>query len=136
MTTLLFSIMLFLTSYTDNSPSEREYHIKDSRYILKYDSTTLYTGWYYVVDSSNSFKRQLNKSDETYYLDPKPIVKAKNIATFDIYESNYDGKKYFGLTMRLDKEGTENWSSATRKAEMTGMRLAFILDNILLQELK
>ena len=141
MTTLLISLVLFLTGCADNSSAKQkigdrlledpEHHIKDSPDILKHDSTILYTGWYYVVDTPNGYKRQLDKSNETYYLDPKPIVTAKNVTTFDIYEGNYNNKKYFGLTMRLDKEGTENWSHATQKAIMN--KLAFILDNRLLQ---
>jgi hypothetical protein len=143
MTALLFSLLLLLTNCTDNSSAERnkkigdrlledpEHHIKDSPGILKHDSTILYTGWYYVVDSSNGYKRQLDKSAETYYLDPKPIVTAKNFTTFEIYEGNFKEKKYLGLTMRLDKEGTESWSNATLRAK--GNRLAFILDNRLLQ---
>jgi hypothetical protein len=143
MTTLLFYFMLFFTSCADNSSTERnrkignrlledpEHYIKDSPDILKHDSTVLYTGWYYVVDSSNGYKRQLDRSEETYYLDPKPIVTAKNFTTFEIYESNFKGKRYLGLTMRLDKEGTRNWSNATLRAQ--GNKLAFILDNRLLQ---
>jgi preprotein translocase subunit SecD len=143
MMTLLFSLVFVLTSCADNSLTERkqnsgdrlledpEHHIKDSPDILKHDSTILYTGWYYVVDSSNSYKRQLDKSEEAYYLDPKPIVTAKNFTKFEIYESNFKDKKYLGLTMRLDKEGTESWSNATLRAQ--GSRLAFILDNRLLQ---
>jgi hypothetical protein len=143
MTALLFSFVLLLTSCADNSSTERskkisdrlfedpEHHIKDSPDILKHDSTILYTGWYYVVDTPNNYKRQLDKTDETYYLDPKPIITAKNITTFEIYEGNYNNKKYFGLVMRLDKEGTENWSYATQKA--VTKKLAFILDNRLLQ---
>jgi hypothetical protein len=141
MTAFLFSIALLLTGCTGNSSTEHnkkigdrlledpEHHIKDSPDILKHDSNVLYTGWYYVVDSSNGYKRQLDKSDETYYLDPKPIVTAKNFTTFEIYESN--DQEYLGLTMRLNKEGTESWSNATLKAQ--GNRLAFILDNRLLQ---
>lgn len=142
-TAFLFSFILFFASCADNSSIQRnkklgnrlledpEHHIKDGPDILKYDSTILYTGWYYVVDSSNGYKRQLDRSDETYYLDPKPIVTAKNFTTFEIYESNFKDKKYLGLTMRLDKEGTKNWSNATLRAQ--GSRLAFILDNRLLQ---
>jgi preprotein translocase subunit SecD len=89
-----------------------------------------------VVDTLTAYKRQLDKSGETYFLDPKPIVTAKNVSSFEIYESSYNDKKYLGLTMLLDKEGTENWSFATRKAVITGMRLAFILDNRLLQVAK
>ncbi|MBS1488225.1 MAG: hypothetical protein JST43_11620 [Bacteroidetes bacterium] len=141
MTTFLISIMLLLTGCTDDSTTKQkigdrlledpEHHIKDNPNILKHDSTILYTGWYYVIDTPNSYKRQLYKSNESYYLDPKPIIIAKNFTVFEIYESNYDNKKYFGLTMRLDKEGTENWSYATQKAIMK--KLAFVLDNELLQ---
>ncbi len=141
MTTFLFLLMLPLTGCADNSSAnpkigdrlleDPEHHIKDSSDILKHDSTILNTGWYYVVDTPNGYKRELDKSDETFYLDPKPIVTAKNIITFEIYEGNYKYKKYFGLTMRLDKEGTENWSNATYKA--VGNKLAFVLDNRLLQ---
>ena len=103
MTTLLLSLMLLLTGCADNSSANQkigdrlledpEHHIKDSPDILKHDSTILYTGWYYVVDTPNGYKRQLDKSDETFYLDPKPIVTAKNVTTFAIYEGNYKNKK-------------------------------------------
>ena len=139
MTAFLFSIALLLTSCADN-PKQKvgdrlleipARHIKDSHDTPKHDSTILYTGWYYVVDTPNGYKRQLDKSDETYYLDPKPIITAKNVTTFEIYESSYQNKKEFGLAMHLDQEGTENWSYATQKAIMN--KLAFILDNRLLQ---
>ena len=141
MTTLLFSLVFLLTGCANNTSAKQkigdrlledpEHHIKDSPDILKHDSTILHTGWYYVVDTPNNYKRQLDKSAETYYLDPKSIVTAKNITTFEIYEGNFKSKKYFGLTMRLDKEGTENWSFATQKAIMN--KLAFIIDNRLVQ---
>lgn len=141
MMTLLLSFVFFLTSCVGDSSNEQkigdrlledpEHHIKDNPDILKHDSTVLYTGWYYVIDSLNDFKRQLDKSEETYYLDPKPIVTAENFTTFEIYESTSDDQKDLGLAMRLDKEGTESWSNATLRAQ--GSRLAFILDNRLLQ---
>lgn len=139
MKTLLFSLLFLLAACNNNAAKQKngdrfledpEHHIKDNPGILKHDSTILYTGWYYVVDTPNNYKRQLDKSEETYYLDPKPIITAKNFTTLEIYESS-DNNKYFGLTMRLDKEGTENWSNATQKAVMK--KLAFILDNRLLQ---
>lgn len=141
----LFYLVILLTSCADNSSTKGNKRIgdrlletpeqltKDSSDILINDSTLLYTGWYYVIDTPNGYKRQLDKSNETYYLDPKPIVIAKNFTTFEIYESTFNDKQYFGLSINLDKEGTENWSNATRKAEITGTRLAFILDNRLLQ---
>lgn len=145
-TRILFSLVFLITSCADNGSAkqrisdelleEPELHIKDSAENLKHDGTILYTGWYYVVDTPNNYKRQLDKSTETYYLSPKPIVTVKNIASFEIYEESYNGNKYYGLTMRLDNKGTESWSYATRKAEVTGMQLAFILDNRLLQVAK
>jgi hypothetical protein len=139
MMTLFLSFMFLLTACSDNNSQAQvgdrlledpEHHIKDSPNITKHDSTILYTGWYYIVDTDNGFKRQLDKSTDTFFIDPKPIVVAKNFTTFEIYESNAGGQKYIGLTMRLDEQGTENWSVATEKA--IGKQLAFILDNKLL----
>lgn len=146
MTTLLISLIILFTGCADKISTNQkigdrllenpERRIKDSPDILKHDSTIMCTGWYYVVDTPNNCKRQLDKSDETYYLDPKPITTAKNVTTLEIYESSYYDKNYFGLTMRLDKDGTESWSYATRKAEVMGLRLAFVLDNKLLHVAK
>jgi len=143
MTTLFLSFIFMLTACSDNNSQAKignrlledsEHHIKDVPNITKHDSTILYTGWYYIVDTNNGFKRQLDKSTDTFFIDPKPIVTAKNFTTFEIYESNAGGQKYIGLTMRLDETGTENWSVGTEKA--IGKQLAFILDNRLLQVAK
>lgn len=143
MTRLFLSFMFLLTACSDNNSQAKvgdrlledpEHHIKDSPDITKFDSTILYTGWYYIVETDNGFKRQLDKSTDTFSIDPKPIVVAKNFTTFEIYESNAGGQKYIGLTMRLDEAGTENWSVATAKA--IGKQLAFILDNKLLHVTK
>ena len=143
MTTLFLSFIFLLTACSGNNSQAKvgdrlledpEHHIKDSPNITKHDSTILYTGWYYIVDTDNGFKRQLDKSTDTFFIDPKPIVVAKNFTTFEIYESNAGGQKYIGLTMRLDEAGTENWSVATEKA--IGKQLALILDNRLLHVAK
>jgi preprotein translocase subunit SecD len=147
MVTFLLTIIFFLASCNDNTLGDRqktrdrhlenpEHHINDSLDILKHDSSVLSTGWYYVVDTANGYKRKLDKSEETYYLDPTPIITAKNVTIFEIYESSYNGKKYYGLSMHLDKDGTERWSYATGKAQVMYLRLAFILDNRLLQVAK
>lgn len=141
-TTLFLSFLFLLAASSCNSSANEhsiagdrlladpEHHIKDSPEITRHDSTILYTGWYYIVDIDNGFKRQLDKSTDTFFIDPKPIVTAKNFTKFEIYESNAGGQKYIGLTIRLDEKGTENWSIATEKA--IGKQLAFILDNRLL----
>ena len=101
-----------------------EHYIKAIPDIFNRDCPVLHTGWYFVVNTPNKCRRLFDKSNETYYLDPKPIITAKNITTFEIYQSPYSDKKEFGLIMRLDKEGTKSWSNATLKA--TGSKLAFI----------
>jgi len=140
MTSILFSFAFLIFCSNDDGSGQNaripipcpEHHIKDSSDILKFDSAILYTGWYYVGDSLNGYKRQLDRSDETYYIDPKPIVTAKNFKRLEIYESGLPGKKYLGLGMRLDKKGTESWAHATDRSYKTHIKLAFILDNRLL----
>jgi hypothetical protein len=137
-----FSLILLLASCTYNNSNERkensshrlledpEHHIKDSPDILTHDSSILYTGWYYVSESSNGYKRQLNKQNEIYYINPKPILTAKDLTTFEIYESFFNNKKKLVLSMRLNKDGTEIWSNATLAAQ--GKKLAFVVDNLLI----
>ncbi len=95
-------------------------------------STTdsLVTGWYYIVDNNDGLKRQLESNKEDYFIDPTPIVTVKSFTELAIYESNAGGKKYIGLSIRLDKIGAKNWSLATEKS--VGKKLAFILDNKLI----
>jgi len=87
----------------------------------------LKTGWYYIVNTDNGYKRQLDQDTAFYFIKPNPIITAKNITNLDIYKDNYGG---IGLSMKLDDSGTKFWSEATNKA--IGKQLAFIFDNKLL----
>ena len=97
MTAFLFSILFLLscrnsdTSANDSRITipDPEHHIKDSPDILTFDSV-LYTGWYYIVDTSG-YKRRLDKTDEFYFIDPTPITTAKNITELKIYTANEGG---------------------------------------------
>jgi hypothetical protein len=138
-TTIFLSVIFLISCNSSNKKADSndrvlledpEHQIKDSPKITKHDSTILYTGWYYIVGADNGYKRQLDKSTETYFIDNHPIVTVKNFTTLEIYESDSGGKKYVGLTMRLDEKGAENWSIATEKS--IGGYLAFILDDRLL----
>jgi preprotein translocase subunit SecD len=113
-----------ISENSGSSATSKDFIIKDSSYLP--------TGWYYVVDSPNGYKKQLDKSAETYYLDPVPVVTSKNILSFEIYETTNQHKKYHVLVMPLDKNGTLAWSSATRKSSMRMGRLAFVVKNSLL----
>lgn len=88
----------------------------------------LETGWYYVTDTSNGYKRQVKSSQLFYFIDPSPIVISKNFKTLKIY-NNSDGIPE--MMMTLNDKGTEAWSLATEK--YIGKRLAFILDDKLLE---
>ncbi len=133
MTAFLFSILFLVscgnsdTSANDsrNTIPDPEHYIKDSPDSVTFDSV-LYTGWYYIVDTSD-YKRRLDKTKEFYFIDPTPIITAKNITELKMYTANEGG---FGLLMRLDEISTKAWSVATEKS--IGRRLAFIVDNRLL----
>lgn len=84
----------------------------------------LETGWYYVVKDTQGIEMQLDKSNESYTLNPVPIVTASNITTTEVYTSIYGD---IGLSMRFDKQGTKAWSLATENA--IGMKLGFVVNN-------
>lgn len=109
-----------------------EYNAEVKKTITKNDSTTLCTGWYYILDSLHGFRRELYKSDKIYYLDPEPILTAKNIKSSEIYERFFYGRKYFGIAIQLDEDGTNSWSCATKNAGVKSVYIAFVLDNKLL----
>ena len=128
-TTFILVFTFILTNCSGSNlrtkSNNKEHYNTDT---IKLDSTYLETGWYYIVDNDNNFQRQLDKSNDTFFIDPRPIVTAKNFMKFEIYTSRYGD---VGLSILLDKKGTKNWSIATEKA--IGNYLAFILDNKLLQ---
>jgi preprotein translocase subunit SecD len=105
------------------TPNQVENRSQKDEFIINSDST-LQSGWYNIVDIDNGFERQLDMDTIFYFIDPKPIVRAKNITILEIYESN-DGD--LGLSMQFNEEGTNAWSEGTKKA--IGKKLAFILDN-------
>jgi preprotein translocase subunit SecD len=139
---LFLSIVLLLAACTNNTASNGKNKVddalakdsgltKDRQKAFSQDTTSLNTGWYYIVDTANGFKRQLDKSTEAFFIDPTPIVTAKNLTTLEIHESNVNGNTHLLLIMRLDKNGTENWIAATGNS--VGKQLAFILDDKLLR---
>lgn len=92
--------------------------------------SVLRTGWYYVVEAGNGYERQLDKSTETYTIDPVPIVTTAHFTALELYEGGVKEQRYHGLMIRLDEDGTERWGHAT--ARSVNRLLAFILDDQLL----
>ena len=78
---MIIKIFLFLVSISFSTNSGYTISQNNSKIIYKsilestgrgtFD-TTLQTGWYYVVDLDNSYKRQIQKSKISYFIDPKP----------------------------------------------------------------
>lgn len=87
-------------------------------------NSQLRTGWYYLSDKDNGVEKILNGTKEVYYLNPLPIVTVDNFTDLEIYQSNHD---HYGMTIRLDKKGTKQWSIATGKS--IGKKLALVIDN-------
>jgi len=91
--------------------------------------TTLVTGWYYISETPNYFERKLDKSDETYFIDPKPIVTERNFSSVEMYETNFRGSRpdYAGLIVTMDEYGKKAFALSTYKSY--DKRLAFIVNN-------
>jgi preprotein translocase subunit SecD len=85
---------------------------------------TLTTGWYYMTTKEFGIERKLKGTEELFFISAKPIVTSKNFTEMKIYKS-VEGD--FGLLIKLDSEGTKNWSIATEKS--IGKKLALIIDN-------
>jgi len=88
--------------------------------------STLVTGWYYIVDNENGFKRQLDKMEEFYFIDPKPILVKGHFDKLRIYKTDFHGD-HFALSIPIRKEYKELWANATEKS--IGKRLGLIVDN-------
>ena len=101
----------------------------NSKKIIELPSNYLVTGWYFIEDEKTDLERKLFKSEDSYYLNPKPIITNKNFTKLEIYKSNYGD---LGLSIRFDNYGTELWSEATTKAFARIQKLGIIVDNQLI----
>ena len=90
--------------------------------------TNLTTGWYYISDSENDYKRNLIGTIEYHFIAPVPIITVKDFKNIKIYKNNYSHD--LGLGIEFTEAGTEAWSAATEKS--IGKKLAFILKNKLI----
>lgn len=91
--------------------------------------SVLATGWYYVTEKGKGFERKLDKSDETFYLNPMPIAVQNNFSSVEIYETNFRGSRpdYAGLTIVLDDYGRKAFALATYNSY--DQHLALVINN-------
>ena len=130
---ILLSLTSLLTaaqcrSQSSDSSFSKSHELSTHSQKVKNPNDFLYTGWYYITDSVTKSRRQLEKTNEFFYVSPKPITSAKNITQIIIYNRKEGG---YGLIMKLGDVGTNAWSSATYKS--INKKLGFILDNKLLE---
>ncbi|GAP43361.1 hypothetical protein TBC1_111514 [Lentimicrobium saccharophilum] len=101
----------------------------DSVYNHILMDSILVSGWYYIIETNNGFKRQLDKSDEFYFVDPRPILVKDHFDKIELFETDFKGQypDYIGLEIRINKEYVNLWATATEKS--IGKRLGLIIDN-------
>lgn len=121
------SILIFITFILGCKSQDKKDIDLETIYQKNLKDSTLVTGWYYITTDSSGFVRQLNETDEIYYIDPKPIVVAANIEDIGLGKNHADD---IYIKMQFDKQGTDSWYIATKKS--IGYKLAFIIDNELL----
>ena len=120
--TYFLSISIFI-GCGQFSPTDKEM-VQENPTELNQISDHLVTGWYYLTDRENGIEKTLKGTEESYSIDPTPIVTVDNFTDLEIYQSDYGD---YGLTIRLDEKGTEDWSVATGKS--IDQKLALIIDN-------
>lgn len=93
--------------------------------------STLVTGWYHVVSTQDGFKRQLDKTDEFYFINPKPIVIKKHFSNVAIYATDdfkeQQPENHFAISIQIDKEYEDLWADGTEQA--AGKWIGLVIDN-------
>lgn len=101
----------------------------DSVYNQILKDSFLVTGWYYIIETNNGFKRQLDKSEEFYFVHPRPILVKEHFDKIELFETDFKGQytDYIGLKILINKQYFDLWAEATEKS--IGKRLGLIIDN-------
>jgi len=127
---LLIGVLSF--SCGDNSQKVMLANI-DYTYAQNRKDSTLATGWYYITESSEGYKRQLDKTDEFYFIHPKPIIVKEHFDKLEIYKDG-ELKLQSSLLIKIHRNFEHLWADATEKWE--GKRLALIIDDVLVSNPK
>ena len=88
----------------------------------------LKTGWYYIADKPTPFKRQLEKTQTSYFINPVAIVTAKQIAKVGIADDDIRHAKY--VAIKFNDAATNAFSIATAKS--IHQKIALIIDDKLI----
>jgi preprotein translocase subunit SecD len=88
----------------------------------------LKTGWYYVTDESNNYKRSQQNSKESYFIKPRLIIPVSDLQTLEIRDAYEPGASE--IYMKFNARGTNAFRIATGNS--INKRLAFIIDDKLI----
>ena len=127
-----FSVFISTESCFEQKKSDKIKCVDlESVYRQNMQDSILVTGWYYILGNENGFKRQLDKTEIIYYIDPKPILVKEHFDKIEIYKTNFQGQydDYIGLSIRISKNCEGIWADATEKS--IGKKLGLIIDNVL-----
>ncbi len=104
-------------------------------YRQNISDSILVTGWYYTTDQGKGFKRKLDKSEETFFIDPMPIATKDNFKSVDIYQTDFKGTRsdIAGLNTVLDDYGRTAFAFATYKS--FDRHLVLVINNKLVSAL-
>lgn len=102
-------------------------NVKRSGNTKQIKLTTLSSGWYYISEKPNAYPRKLYKMNDSYFIEPKPIVSVKHFSKIEFQQNIYN-RNY--LLIHFDSDGTKAWSIATEKALYK--KLALIVDDKLI----
>ena len=108
----------------------------ESIYRQNLKDSVLATGWYFILENENGFKRQLEKTDEWYFIDPKPILVKEHFAKIEIRKTDLRGQyeDYEFLAMQVYDQFKGVWADATEKS--VGNRLGLVINNKLVSNPK
>ena len=128
---LVFSLTVFclLASTVSCDKQQIKYVDLESIYRQNIQDSVLATGWYHIVDDENGFKRQLDKSEIFYFIDPNPILVKEHFDKIKIYKTNF--RRWYqydiGLSFQVYKDYYDLWADATEKS--IGKKIGLIIDN-------
>lgn len=126
----ILSALISTTNCTGQRKHDKTKQIDiNSVYEKNIADSILATGWYYLSETEPGFKMKLDKSEEFYFVDPKPILVKEHFDKVEIFETDFQGQydDYIGLSIRINKKYIDLWADATGKS--IGKRLGLIIDN-------
>ena len=123
--------LLVATVISNEARKSNQAKVVDIELIYRQNlqDSILATGWYFILENENGFKRQLEKTDEWYFIDPKPILLKEHFAVIEIQKTNYRGKyeDYEYIAMQVYDQFKGIWADATEKS--LGNRLGLVINN-------